>query len=179
MTRGAIERLFDDIGLERLANRHANRAWLVGRKSEPCATTPFPVEGEQRLLIGQVVDVDDGRESAVEVHPRTEVDHVVFRQLEIERRRRSRRGAQERQSGHESARVAFLVRGLREAAAHVLRRGADIGIASGQVEVVGEAGGELKLWYGGQAVAIANAAEYGPGAVPDSRIEDGIHRRAG
>src|SRR5258706_9724179 len=72
----------NNAGLERLAQCHADGARLVGRESETSATTPFPVEGEQRLLVGHVVHVDDCGKSTLEVHPCAEVDQVVFGQLE-------------------------------------------------------------------------------------------------
>src|SRR5258706_2975662 len=103
-----------DTGLERLAQRHPDGARLVGRESESCATTPFPVEGEQRLLVGHVVDVEDCRKSPLEVHPRAEVDQIVFGELEIDRRLRGRPTALAREAVHEGARVTRLVRGLRQ-----------------------------------------------------------------
>src|SRR5260221_7045637 len=146
--------------LERLANGHADGARLVGRESESCATTPFPVEREQRLLVGDVVDVDDRRESALEVHARAEVEQVVRGQFQIDRGCRVRRGALEGQAVNEGARIVFLVRGLGEAAAHVLQRGREVGFASGQAEVVVEAGGRRKLWHRCAAVSLSNAADY-------------------
>ena len=73
-----------NIGLERVAKCHADGARLVGRESEPCAATPFPVEVEQRLLVGHVADVKGHRESALEIHSALEVDHVVLGQFEID-----------------------------------------------------------------------------------------------
>jgi len=63
--KGAADRLWpaaplNNIALERLAQCHADGSWLVGCEAEPRAATPFPVEGKQRLLVGQVIDLEDG-----------------------------------------------------------------------------------------------------------------------
>ena len=87
----------------------------------------------------------------------------MIRQLEIERRRRCRRGAPNGRPCDEGARVVFLVGGLGEAAAHVLDRGGDEGTRSRrQREVVGARSRRLELRHRGQAVAVANAAEHRP-----------------
>jgi hypothetical protein len=69
--------LLSDAVLKRLPNRHPKRPRLIRRKAKPCATTAFPVKGEQRLLVGDVVDVEACGESALEVHPCTEVELVI------------------------------------------------------------------------------------------------------
>ena len=85
---------------------------MTDRVAEPRPSAAFAIERQQRIFVEQIIDVSDQRQAALEIDPGAEIDQLIIGQLQVDRRRRGRRGAAKRQAVSKGARVVFLIGGL-------------------------------------------------------------------
>ena len=142
---------------ERLPRSHAKSAWLADVEAEPRPTATLAVKRKQRVLIKQVVDIGRKRQSIIQFNPGAEIDQLVIRQLQIDRGRRTRRGAAEGQTVDEGARVVFLIGGLRVSRSDMLERTGHEGCGRiSQLPLVAAVCRKLEFRHRGEAIAIAD-----------------------
>ena len=163
-----------------MPNGQADRPRLADVEAEPGAPATFAVERQSRVFVEQIVHVGDDFEAAVELEPGREIDQIIGRQLEVERRRGSGWHAVERiKVVDEGPRIILLVRRLRVAAADVLvhRRHIPIGIGVEPL-AVGRRSRHLELRHARQAVAFTDSGSRRQ-RLRKRRVELGLEDGAG